>query len=73
MNGKLEDAEIIQKKIMEPNKQVTRLLGVAALKASLDASGYYGGPVRVPLLPLNESEYDKVKSSFISSGFPWSS
>lgn len=72
LNGKLQEAEIIQKKIIEPNTHVTRLFGVAALKASLDASGFYGGPVRVPLLPLNEDEYEKVKNSFTSNGFPWS-
>jgi dihydrodipicolinate synthase/N-acetylneuraminate lyase len=73
LNGKLQEAEIIQQKIIEPNTQVTRLFGVAALKASLDASGFYGGPVRVPLLPLNEDEYERVKNSFTSNGFPWSS
>ena len=73
LNGKLQEAELIQKKIIEPNLHVTRLFGVAALKSSLDASGFYGGPVRVPLLPLNEEEYEKVKTSFTSNGFSWSS
>ena len=72
-NGNLKEAELIHKRIVEPNKHVTRLLGVAGLKASLDANGLYGGPVRIPLMPLNGVEYEQVKNSFINNGFSWSS
>ncbi len=73
MNGNLPGAEAIHKRIIEPNKHVTRMYGVAALKASLDANGFYGGPVRLPLLPLNNDELEKTKNSFIKNGFNWSS
>lgn len=71
-SGQLQQAEELQKRLIEPNKYVTRGYGVSALKASLDAFGYYGGPVRIPLLPLNASEIETVKNSFISNGFEWS-
>jgi 4-hydroxy-2-oxoglutarate aldolase len=72
MSGNLPEAELVQKKLVEPNKHVTRMFGVAALKASLDANGYYGGPCRIPLLPLNNSEYEQVKNSFLKNEYSWS-
>lgn len=35
---------------------VTAQFGVPGLKAALDGLGYYGGPVRKPMLPLSEAE-----------------
>lgn len=67
----LSEAKQISDRIIEPNKLVTRMYGVAALKASLDAFGYYGGPCRHPLLPLDPREIDLVKKSFIKNGFKW--
>jgi 4-hydroxy-2-oxoglutarate aldolase len=38
------------------NNAVTGRFGIAGLKAAMDMLGYYGGPVRSPLLDLTESE-----------------
>jgi 4-hydroxy-2-oxoglutarate aldolase len=38
------------------NAAVTARFGIAGLKAALDMLGYYGGPVRSPLLGLTEGE-----------------
>jgi 4-hydroxy-2-oxoglutarate aldolase len=34
------------------SKRVASDLGISALKYALDWNGYYGGPARLPLLPL---------------------
>ena len=48
---------------------VTRGLGVPALKTAMEWFGYYGGPVRRPLLPLNSEEETRVKKAFEDEGF----
>ena len=48
---------------------VTRGLGVPALKTAMEWFGYYGGPVRRPLLPLNSKEETSVKKAFEDEGF----
>ena len=51
------------------NITVTRGLGVPALKTAMEWFGYYGGPVRRPLLPLNSEEETRVKKAFEDEGF----
>ncbi len=55
-SGDLGLARSIQHRMIRPNHAVTAGYGVAGLKAALDLSGFYGGPVRSPLLPLNEQQ-----------------
>lgn len=43
---------------------MTRGLGVAALKYSMDCRGYYGGPVRSPLLELTAAQKKQVDDLF---------
>lgn len=54
--GRLDEARELQARLVRPNMAVTARWGVPGLKAALDALGYYGGPPRLPLLPLSESE-----------------
>jgi 4-hydroxy-2-oxoglutarate aldolase len=68
----LTAAAELQKRLLEPNKAVTRLYGVPGLKASLDANGYYGGPCRMPLLPLKPSQHEDLRAIFGGSGYAWS-
>jgi 4-hydroxy-2-oxoglutarate aldolase len=51
--GDLNGAQAIQHPLIEVNRAVTAQYGVAGLKAAMDMLGYYGGPVRAPLLPLS--------------------
>jgi dihydrodipicolinate synthase/N-acetylneuraminate lyase len=37
-------------------------MGVAGVKYAMDKRGYYGGPVREPLLPLNETQKKEADS-----------
>ncbi|MBC7224891.1 MAG: dihydrodipicolinate synthase family protein [Anaerolineae bacterium] len=54
--GRMEEAAALQRRMIPVNTAVTARFGVAGLKAALDMLGYYGGPVRAPLLDLNEDE-----------------
>jgi 4-hydroxy-2-oxoglutarate aldolase len=45
-------ARIKQERISEASVRVGSQLGIAALKYAMDLNGYYGGPARLPLLPL---------------------
>jgi len=42
--------------------------GVAGLKAALDMLGYYGGPVRSPLLDLSASELQTLQAILVEGG-----
>ena len=67
--NKMVEAEALQHRLLLPNTTVTRGLGVPALKKSMDWLGYYGGPVRRPLLPLSETEEAHLRKIFCSENF----
>ena len=50
--GDTELAALKQEKIVAASKTVVGDFGVAGTKYAMDLNGYYGGPVRLPLLPL---------------------
>ncbi|MDZ7738660.1 MAG: dihydrodipicolinate synthase family protein [Bacteroidales bacterium] len=54
LNGEAEKAKEYQLRAVDINTAVTRKGGVPALKAAMDHLGMYGGPVRSPLLPLDD-------------------
>jgi 4-hydroxy-2-oxoglutarate aldolase len=58
--GQLEEAEMLQQKIIELNITVTRQWGVPALKEAMQHCGLYGGPARKPLLPLTTDQKEKI-------------
>lgn len=60
--GKIEEARALQLQLLPLNKTITENLGIAAIKYALDLLGFYGGPVRSPLLPLDEKEKKEVSS-----------
>jgi dihydrodipicolinate synthase/N-acetylneuraminate lyase len=45
-----------QQRITEAAKRVVANLGIPGVKYAMDLNGYYGGPVRLPLLPLNSEQ-----------------
>jgi 4-hydroxy-2-oxoglutarate aldolase len=53
-SGKREDARKLQLDLIPLNKALTEVYGIAGLKYAQDLRGYYGGPVRLPLLPVEE-------------------
>ncbi|MDW8327899.1 MAG: dihydrodipicolinate synthase family protein [Anaerolineales bacterium] len=66
--GNLEAARAVQLPLIEVNAAVTVRYGVAGLKAAMDMLGYYGGPPRPPLLPLNEDEKATLRGILVKAG-----
>lgn len=66
--GNLEEAKILQFKMLEINSIVTSKFGVPALKFALDLLGYKGGYPRRPLRPLGDLEKKIVRDILIKYG-----
>jgi|Deesub1362B_J571_1020462.scaffolds.fasta_scaffold06738_3 4-hydroxy-2-oxoglutarate aldolase len=66
--GRLEEAQRLQLRMLEINFLVTSGLGVPALKYAMDLLGYRGGSPRRPLRPLAESERKRVKEALVRYG-----
>lgn len=58
--GDHQEALRLQMLYMEANRAVTGKYGIPGLKAALDKLGYYGGPVRCPLGPLDETQLNDL-------------
>lgn len=58
--GKMEEAEALQKKIVALNLAVTRQWGVPALKEAMDHLGLYGGTSRRPLLSIKKENKEQL-------------
>ena len=56
IDGKLEEARLLQARLVPANTAVTATYSVPGLKAALELTAGYGGHPRSPLLPLNEQE-----------------
>jgi 4-hydroxy-2-oxoglutarate aldolase len=50
--GDAELAQLKQERIAEASQRVGSELGIPGLKHGIDFNGYFGGPARLPLLPL---------------------
>ena len=50
--GDAELAHLKQERITEATTRVAGELGIPGLKYGMDLNGYYGGPARLPFLPL---------------------
>jgi dihydrodipicolinate synthase/N-acetylneuraminate lyase len=50
--GDAELARLKQERIVQAAQRVVSELGVPGLKYGMDFNGYYGGPARLPFLPL---------------------
>jgi 4-hydroxy-2-oxoglutarate aldolase len=59
--GDLKRARDIQLRLIPANAAVTSKFGIPGLKAAMDLIGMYGGPVRPPLLPLEQPEKDELE------------
>jgi len=57
----------LQLRLVGPNTCVTRRFGVPGLKTALEWFGYYGGPTRLPLVPLGQQDVDIMRNVFKKS------
>jgi 4-hydroxy-2-oxoglutarate aldolase len=64
------NAQDLNRRILPASKKIVRQLGIAGVKCAMDYRGYYGGPVRGPLLPLvaaQKSEIEAVVNSLVAT------
>jgi 4-hydroxy-2-oxoglutarate aldolase len=50
--GDFDLAKLKQERIAKPAERIAGELGIPGVKYAMDFNGYFGGPVRLPLLPL---------------------
>lgn len=66
--GRMDEAAELQRRMIPVNAAITARFGIAGLKAALDMLGYYGGPVRLPLLDIAEDERQMLREVLIEGG-----
>jgi dihydrodipicolinate synthase/N-acetylneuraminate lyase len=59
--GHRDLATLKQTRILQPAQRVASGLSVPGLKYAMDFNGYYGGPPRLPLLPLTADLKNEVE------------
>jgi len=52
----------LQRRVIPASQRVVGARGISGVKYAMDCRGYYGGPARRPLLPLQETEKKDVES-----------
>jgi 4-hydroxy-2-oxoglutarate aldolase len=55
-------ARSLNRRILPASKKIVRQLGIAGLKHAMDYRGYYGGPVRGPLVPISAAQKREVEA-----------
>jgi len=66
--GKLNEALILQQRLIPLNKAVTSQYGVPGLKAAMDMLGYFGGEPRKPLRELGKEDREYLKLVLLDAG-----
>jgi dihydrodipicolinate synthase/N-acetylneuraminate lyase len=59
--GDAELARLKQERIVKATQRVSSDLGIPGTKYAMDLNGYYGGPSRLPLLPLTGEQKAEVE------------
>ena len=66
--GRWAEAADLQRRMIPVNAAVTARYDIAGLKAALDMLGYYGGPVRSPLLDLTDPDRQALRAILVEGG-----
>jgi 4-hydroxy-2-oxoglutarate aldolase len=67
--GKKDDARRLQLDLVPLNKALTEVHGIAGLKYALDLRDYYGGPARLPLLPVDDKARQDIATLLKTLGY----
>jgi 4-hydroxy-2-oxoglutarate aldolase len=59
--GDTELARLKQQRIVKAAQRIVGELGIPAIKYAMDFNGYYGGPARLPLLPITADVKEEVE------------
>jgi len=62
IDGGQEKAREMQYKLVSLNQAITLEYGIPAVKYALDLIGLFGGPCRLPLLPLGDAEKKRIRA-----------
>lgn len=68
LGGDWKKAAAIQERLTPPAQAVTSGFGIPGLKAAMDLMGFYGGPPRLPLMPLNSKQRESLSAIFQKAG-----
>jgi 4-hydroxy-2-oxoglutarate aldolase len=66
--GEMEKGRDLHLQLLPVNLAITSRFGVSGLKAAMDMVGFYGGPPRLPLLPLDDERRQEVESVLKTAG-----
>jgi 4-hydroxy-2-oxoglutarate aldolase len=66
--GEIEKGRDLHLRMLPVNLAITSRFGVSGLKAALDMVGFYGGPPRLPLLPLDDERREEVRNILKTAG-----
>ncbi|MCX6569443.1 MAG: dihydrodipicolinate synthase family protein [Candidatus Aminicenantes bacterium] len=67
--GKKDEARRLQLDLVPLNKALGEVYGIAGLKFAQDLRGYYGGPTRLPLLPIEDKAKQDIASLLKTLGY----
>jgi 4-hydroxy-2-oxoglutarate aldolase len=67
--GQKEEARQLQLDLVPLNKALVEVHGIAGLKHAQDLRGFYGGPTRLPLLPVDEKGKAEIAALLKTAGF----
>jgi 4-hydroxy-2-oxoglutarate aldolase len=68
LEGGHEEARELQLRLVEPNTAVTSRYGIAGLKYAMELFGYFGGEVRLPLMPASDEDRKSIEDIFRRAG-----
>jgi 4-hydroxy-2-oxoglutarate aldolase len=70
--NKIKAAAKLQHDLIPLNKAIMETYGIPGLKYALDVQGFYGGPCRLPLLPIEEQGKAELRGLLKKLGLkPW--
>ncbi len=66
--GEIDKGRELHLRMLPVNLAITSRFGVPGLKAALDMAGFYGGPPRLPLRPLDDERRRELKAILQTAG-----
>jgi 4-hydroxy-2-oxoglutarate aldolase len=66
--GEIDRGRELHLRMLPVNLAITTRFGISGLKAALDMVGYYGGPPREPLLPLDQERREALRTILQDAG-----
>jgi 4-hydroxy-2-oxoglutarate aldolase len=66
--GRYEEARTLQARLLPVNQAVGGYMGIPGVKAAMEMLGWYGGPPRLPVLPLGAAERTALQSILATAG-----